>query len=139
MSRRSPFHWFPAGLILLFGLAAAACGNDNAKLTVTGIDPKQGDIAGDTYVHIYGTRFTTDPRTVKVYFGGHPAQIDRFVADNELIVVAPGGKLNDVVDVLIVFEPGGRMNLPNAYRFIEKNKAAPTVDDLNISPDKPRK
>ncbi|HEX7839439.1 MAG TPA: IPT/TIG domain-containing protein [Kofleriaceae bacterium] len=138
MSSRSP-HWFPAGLILLLGLAAAACGSDSSKLTVTGIDPKQGDIAGDTYVRIFGTRFTTDPHTVKVYFGGHPAQIDRFVTDNELIVVAPGGKLNEVVDVLIVFEPGGKVNLPNAYRYIEKNKAAPSVDDLNISPDKPRK
>jgi hypothetical protein len=139
MSTRSPLHWFPAGLILLFGLAAAACGSDNPKLTVTGIDPKQGDVGGDTYVHIFGNRFTTDPHTVKVYFGGHPAQIDRFVADNELIVVAPGGKLNDVVDVLIVFEPGGKVTLANAYRYIEKNKAAPSVDDLNISPDKPRK
>ena len=138
MSRRSPLHWFPAGLILLFGLAAAACGNDNPKLTVTGIDPKQGDVTGDT-VHIYGSRFTTDPRSVKVYFGGHPAQVNRFVSDSELTVTAPGGKLNDVIDVLIVFEPGGRVNLPGAYRYVEKNKAAPSVDDLNISPDKPRK
>jgi len=139
MSRCSPLHWFPAGLILLLGLVAAACGNDNSKLTVTGIDPKQGDVAGDTTVHIYGTRFTTDKHSVKVFFGGHQAQVNQFVSDGELTVTAPGGKLNDVVNVLIVFEPGGKVELPNAYRYIEKNKTSPSVDDLNISPDKPRK
>jgi hypothetical protein len=139
MSRRM-LRWFPTGLILL-SVALGACGNDNPKLLVTGIDPDKGDVAGGTYVRIRGNRFTVDgPRSVKVYFGGREAQIDRFVSDSELIVLAPGlppgGKPNDVVDVLIVFDPGGKANLPNAFRFIEKNQAAPSVDDLNINPDK---
>ncbi|HEY0478272.1 MAG TPA: IPT/TIG domain-containing protein, partial [Kofleriaceae bacterium] len=130
--------WFSAGLISL-GLVAAACGNDNPKLMVTGIEPDKGDVGGDTYVRIHGNRFTADgPRSVKVYFGGHEAQIDRFVSDSELIVVAPGGKLNDVVDVLIVFDPGGKKPLPNAFRYVEKGKGA-TIDDLGTSPDKSKK
>jgi hypothetical protein len=134
----SPSLWFSAGLISL-GLVAAACGNDNPKLLVTGIEPDKGDVAGDTYVRIHGNRFTADgPRSVKVYFGGHEAQIDRFVSDNELIVVAPGGKLNDVVDVLIVFDPGGKKTLPNAFRYVEKGKGA-TIDDLGTGPDKSKK
>ena len=118
--------------LLLLGLAAA-CDKDNPKLLVTGIEPDKGDVGGGTYVRIHGNRFIAEgPRSVKVYFGGHEAQVDRFVSDTELIVVAPGGKLNDVVDVLVVFDPGGKAKLSNAYRFVEKGKGA-TVDDLNTS------
>ena len=138
--RRLP-HRFSAvlllGLLALLGLAAA-CGNDNPKLLVTGIDPQKG--ADGTYVRIHGNRFTADgPRNVKVYFGGQPAQIDRFESDSELIVTVPGGKVNDVVDVLIVFDPGGRMTLPKAFRYIEKNDTGPSVDDLNTNPNKTKK
>jgi hypothetical protein len=133
MSMR-PSLWFFAGLIVL----AAACGNDNPKLLVTGIEPDNGDIGGGTYVRVHGNRFTADgPRNVKVYFGGHEAQIDRFVSDSELIVVAPGGKINDVVEVLVVFEPGAKFKLNNAFRFVEKGKGA-TVDDLGTGSDKPK-
>ena len=42
--------------------------------------------------------------------------------------------------MLIVFDPGGKVNLPNAFRYIEKNQTGPSVDDLNINPDrKPKK
>ena len=131
-------HWSLAVLVAgLLGLAAA-CGNDNPKLLVTGIEPQKG--ADGTYVRIHGNRFTVDgPRNVKVYFGGQQAQIDRFESDSELIVTAPGGKVNDVVDVLIVFDPGGRMTLPKAFRYIEKNDTGPSVDDLNTNPDRQKK
>src|SRR5215831_19039958 len=126
-------HWSLAVLVAgLLGLAAA-CGNDNPKLLVTGIEPQKG--ADGTYVRIHGNRFTVDgPRNVKVYFGGQQAQIDR-----ELIVTAPGGKVNDVVDVLIVFDPGGRMTLPKAFRYIEKNDTGPSVDDLSTNPNRTKK
>lgn len=137
MSKRPPLLWLPAGLILL-GALAAACGNDNPKLLVTGIEPAKG--ADGTYVHIHGNRFTADgPRSVKVYFGGQEAQIDRFLSDSEFTVVAPGGKPNEVVDVLIVFSPGGRLTLPKAFRYTEKNETGPSVDDLSTRPNKPTK
>ena len=118
-------------------LLAGACGNDNTKLMVTGIEPDKGDVGGGTSVHIKGNRFTADgPRSVKVFFGGREGSIDHFVNDSEFVVIAPSGKLNDSVDLLVVFDPGGRITLPSAYRYIEKNQAAPTVDDLNINPDK---
>ena len=134
MLRRPVFSAVVLGLGVVLGLAAG-CGNDNPKLLVTGIEPQKG--ADGTYVRIHGNRFTADgPRNVKVYFGGQPAQIDRFESDSELIVTAPGGKVNDVVDVLIVFDPGGRMTLPKAFRYVEKNDTGPSVDDLNINPNK---
>jgi hypothetical protein len=129
-----------AALALLVGtggLASMACGSENTKLMVTGLDPEKGDSAGRTTVRIKGNRFTADgPRTAKVYFGGHPAEVTGFENDNTLVVVAPGGKPNEVVDVLIVFDPGGQLKIPGAFRFVEKNNATPTVDDLNINKDK---
>lgn len=137
MSNRLPLLWFPAGLILL-GLAVAACGNGNTTLMVTRIEPTQG--ADGTSVHIHGNRFIADgPRNVKVYFGGQEAQIDRFVSDSELTVVAPGGKPNDLVDVLIVFSPGGRLMLSKAFRYIEKDETGLSIDDLSTNPNKPKK
>jgi hypothetical protein len=138
MSRRSPIRSLPAGLVVLSALLGlAACGSDNPKLLVTGLEPEKGDMGGGTYVHIHGNRFTVDgPRSVKAYFGGREAQIDRFLSDSELIVVAPGGKQNELVDVVIVFDPGGKATLANAFRFIEKNQTGPSVDDLNTSGDK---
>jgi len=122
------------GLAVSLGVTAG-CGNDNPKLLVTGIEPQKG--ADGTYVRIHGNRFTADgPRSVKVYFGGQAAQIDRFESDSELIVTAPGGKVNDTVDVLIVFDPGGRMTLPKAFRYVERNDSGPSIEDLSTNPNK---
>ncbi len=127
----------PALLGLLIGLAAAACGNTNPKLTVTGIDPDHGDVEGGSYVRIKGNRFTVDgPRAAKVYFGGRQGTVVRFESDSELVVQAPGGKPNEVVDVLIIFDPGGQLKIANGFRFQEKNSQGPSVDDLNISKKK---
>ena len=60
----------------------------------------------------------------------------RFASDSELIVEAPGGKPNEVVDVLIIFEPGGEMKIPKGFTFVEKNSTGPSVDDLNTSKPK---
>jgi hypothetical protein len=134
--RRSPYR-FPAVVLLgLLGLAAG-CGNDNPKLLVTGIEPEKG--YDGSYVRIRGNRFTADgPRSVKVYFGGQPAQVDRFESDSELIVTVPGGKVGDVVDLLIVFDPGGKLTLPRAFRYVEKSEG-PSVNDLNTNGNRPKK
>ena len=137
MLPRIPTTYLCAALALLVGaggLAASACGSENTKLMVTGLDPERGDAAGRTTVRIKGNRFTADgPRTAKVYFGGRPAEVTGFENDSTLVVVAPGGKPNEVVDVLIVFDPGGQLKISGGFRFVEKNQTSPTVDDLNIN------
>lgn len=126
-----------SAVVLLGLLGPAACGNDNPKLLVTGIDPEKG--TDGTYVRIHGNRFTVDgPRSVKVYFGDQPAQVDRFESDSELIVVAPGGKVGDAVNVMIVFDPGGKLTLSKAFRYTEKTDG-PSVNDLNTNPTRPKK
>ncbi len=118
-------------------LALVSCGKDDTKLKVTGIEPDKGDVEGGTYVKIYGNRFIADgARNAKVFFGSRQGTVVRFASDSELIVEAPGGKPNETVDVLIVFEPGGEMKIPHGFTFVEKNNAGPTVDDLNIKKTK---
>ena len=106
--------------------AAGSAASDPAAgsastLRVTGIDPARGDVDGGTFVLIRGERFMADgPRHVKVYFGSRQGTVVRFQSDTELIVQAPGGKANEQVDVLLIFEPGGELELPSAFTFVEK-------------------
>lgn len=120
-------------LALVFAVAAA-CGSSDTKLKVTGIEPAKGDVEGGTYVRIKGNRFIADgARNAKVYFGNRQGTVVRFASDSELIVEAPGGKPDEVVDVMIIFEPGGEMKIPKGFTFVEKNTAAPSVKDLDTS------
>ena len=105
---------------------------------MTGIERERGDVDGGTYVRIKGNRFIDDgPRNVKVYFGSRQGTVVRFASDSELIVEAPGGKPNEKVDVLIIFDPGGQLKIKDGFTFVEKNDTGPTVEDLNTS--KPKK
>lgn len=120
-------------LSLVFALAAA-CGSSDTKLKVTGIEPEKGDVEGGTYVRIKGNRFIADgARNAKVYFGSRQGTVVRFASDSELIVEAPGGKPNENVDVLIIFEPGGELKIPKGFTFVEKTTTAPSVNDLNTN------
>jgi hypothetical protein len=116
-------------LVLSF---AAACGSSDTKLKVTGIEPEKGDVEGGTYVRIKGNRFIADgARNAKVYFGSRQGTVVRFASDSELIVEAPGGKANETVDVLIIFEPGGELKIPKAFTFVEKTNSDMRVQDLD--------
>jgi hypothetical protein len=124
--------------VVVLLLASSACGDKDTKLKVTGIEPERGDVDGGTYVRIKGNRFIDDgPRNAKVYFGSRQGTVVRFASDSELIVEAPGGKPNEKVDVLIIFDPGGQLKIKDGFTFVEKNDAGPSVDDLNTG--KPKK
>ena len=127
-------------LLLLALLGAQACGDDDPKLKVTNLSPDKGDTDGGTYVVIKGNRFIKDgPRNAKVYFGSRQGSIVRFQSDSELIVQAPGGKPDEVVDVLVIFDPGGQLTIKKAFKFVDKNDVGPSVDDLNTGDKKPKK
>ncbi|HEY3801405.1 MAG TPA: IPT/TIG domain-containing protein [Kofleriaceae bacterium] len=124
----------PAPLILLaIVVALAACGGNDTKLKVTGLEPDKGDVDGGTYVRIKGNRFIADgARNAKVYFGSRQGTVVRFASDSELIVEAPGGKPDEVVDVLIIFEPGGELKIPHGFTFIDKAQSQQMkIDDLD--------
>lgn len=121
-------------LVVLLAMAAAACGSEDTKLKVTGIEPEQGDVNGGTYVRIKGNRFLADgARNAKVYFGSRQGTVVRFASDSELIVEAPGGKPNEAVDVLIIFEPGGELKIPKGFTFIDKEDHGYSIEDLDTS------
>jgi hypothetical protein len=124
-------------LVLGSSSFGAACGGEDTKLKVTGIEPDKGDVNGGQYVRIKGNRFIADgARNAKVYFGSRQGTVVRFASDSELIVEAPGGKNGEKADVLIIFEPGGELKIPNGFSWVEKEVAAPSVNDLNINKDK---
>ena len=101
------------------------------QLAVTGLEPASGDVEGGTYVVIRGKVFLADgPRSVKVYFGPRQGTVVRFQSDRELIVQAPGGKAGEVVDVRLVFEPGGELSLTSAFTFVDRSGGVPSIDDL---------
>jgi hypothetical protein len=138
MSRRLPILSIPASLVFALVVVLSACGSSDTKLKVTGIEPEKGDVEGGTYVRIKGNRFIADgARNAKVYFGSRQGTVVRFASDSELIVEAPGGKPEETVDVLIIFEPGGELKIPHGFTFVEKNTAGPQVQDLNTSKPKP--
>jgi hypothetical protein len=132
MHRRQPLQL----VVLLVGLVIglAACGSEDTKLKVTGLEPEKGDFMGGTYVRIYGNRFIADgARNAKIYFGSRQGTVVRTASDSEMIVEAPGGKVGETVDVLIIFEPGGELKISKGFTFIEKDAAAPSVQDLDTS------
>ncbi|MBS1121065.1 MAG: hypothetical protein H6Q90_3293, partial [Deltaproteobacteria bacterium] len=121
-------------LVLALGFLVVACGDDDPKLKVTNLAPVKGDIDGGTYVVIKGNRFIKDgPRNAKVYFGSRQGTVVRFQSDSELIVQAPGGKAGEVVDVLVIFDPGGQLKIANAFTFVDKDDTGPSIDDLNTN------
>jgi hypothetical protein len=134
MLRRS----VPLLLLVVFGtFHLGACGSEDTKLKVTGIEPEKGDVEGGTYVRIKGNRFMADgTRGAKVYFGNRQGTVVRTASDSEMIVEAPGGKLGEKVDVLIIFEPGGELRIPKGFEYIEKNNAPASVNDLDIDKTK---
>ena len=131
MRRRSSTTIFP---VVALVLALAACGGNDTKLKITGLEPNQGDFEGGQYVKIYGNRFVADgARVAKVYFGSRQGTVDRFASDSEMVVQAPGGNPGETVDVLVVFEPGGELKLPKAFTFVQKNYSQPGVNDVDFN------
>src|SRR5438874_10694148 len=123
-------------ILLLFVVGLVACGSNDNKLKVTGLDRDSGDVEGGTYVRVYGANFMNPTRSAKVYFGKRQGTVVRFASDGELVVEAPGGAPNETVDVLIIFEPGGEKLLQKGFTFKEKNEKPASVNDLDTSKPK---
>ncbi len=62
---------------------------------------------------------------MKVYFGRTTRCAREPSSDSELIVEAPGGKPNEKADVLIIFDPGGKLTITDGFTFVEKNDSVP--------------
>jgi hypothetical protein len=111
-----------------------------AKLALQSLEPGRGDAEGGTYVRIVGTGFLHDargnaassPPSLKVYFGSRQGEVVRLVSDTELIVQAPGGKADDVADVLVLFDGRGEMKLPHAFTFVDRGSVETTTTTIGM-------
>lgn len=121
-------------LLLLLVFVAVGCDSNDGKLKVTGLEPRSGDHLGNQYVIVHGQNFQKTNRSAKIYFGDQSGQVIKFQGDDEMVVVAPGGKAGETVDVLIKFDPGGEIMIPKAYTFIEKKEIG--VEDLDTKKQK---
>lgn len=100
---------------------ASAGASARTELAVTSISPSRGDTEGGTYVLLKGERFTSDgPRSAKVYFGSRQGTVVRFASDREVVVQSPPGPEGETVDVVVVFEPGGALQLTKAFTYVKK-------------------
>jgi len=117
--------WAAACVLLLPGC------KEDTQLKVTGLHPTRGDYQGGQLVTVSGNRFLADGvRSIKVYFGGAQGKVQRIVSDDTFTVEAPGGKVNQTVDVKFFFEPGGVLTVQNAFTFIEVGDLK--VEDLKM-------
>jgi hypothetical protein len=114
-------------LVMLVALTSFAVADPKPKpapapLAVMKIEPNLGDAEGGTYVRVVGAGFLADAtvRAVKIYFGSRQGEVIRTVSDTELIVQAPGGKVDQTVDVLVIVEGRGEIKLPKAFKFVTK-------------------
>ncbi len=120
-------------LLLALGLATA-CTKDDKKLKVTGLEPNYGDLLGGSFVTVHGNRFLDDgPRIVKVFFGNRQGTVVRFMDDDTLIVQAPGGKPDETVDVVILFEPGGKIRIDKGFTYKDTSADKLGVEKLDTT------
>ncbi len=122
------------GFTLLVGVGSAACGSEDTTLKVTNVEPREGDMNGGSFITITGNRFLDDgPRNVKVFFGNRQGTVMRFLDDRTLIVQAPGGKPDETVDVLILFEPGGKLKIEKGYTYRDQSNDKMEFEQLDTS------
>lgn len=106
-----------ASVALAIGLAWG-CGGEEG-LTVKRLSRNQGK-AGDS-ITIHGTGFQAGgTRAVRVYFGNRKAPVIGFNGDSEIKVEVPGGHdYGTTVDIELVFEPGGSITYPKAFKYAD--------------------
>jgi hypothetical protein len=89
----------------------------DGKLRITGLDPKEGDAAGGTKIVLAGSGFTAEgARQVIVHFGARQGEVVT-IRNDRIVVTAPPGEPGTTVDLRVLFEPGGQLTLPGAFRY----------------------
>ncbi len=106
-------------LIVLLTLGLAGCDKEEG-LKIKRISPNSGPITGANPVTIHGTGFQTGgAREVTVFFGNRKATVMGFDGDTKLVVQPPGGKLGDVVDIMIQFGDSRYFTRKKAYSYVD--------------------
>ncbi len=110
-----------AWLALVFGvlaLSAAAC-KEETKLSITGVDPKQGQVIGGDPVTIQGTGFQgKGAQGFTVYFGKAKATGCIIQSNTAIRCEAPAGPEGQTVDVEVEFDDARKGKLTKAFTYV---------------------
>lgn len=125
MSRRT---FFGAGSLTAAFLATfltTAC-DAGGEMTITGINPRAGHIAGDQKVEIQGKNFRTDIGYT-VYFGTAKARNVTIRGTDSLVVTTPSGSVG-TTDVTVRADDGNAFLLKQAFTY--EDMAGSVVEGL---------
>jgi len=116
LRRLSP--WGVTGLaVLLLGLGAVCgCEGSSGPMTITGLNPQVGHMAGEQPIRILGRNFRQDIGYT-VYFGSRKAGTVTILDPNTLLVTTPSQTAAGPVDVTIRADDGAAFRLPGGFRF----------------------
>lgn len=104
--------------VILFALLVGAACKEETKLTITGVDPKRGQIIGGDPVTIQGTGFQTKGVPgFKVYFGKKPATGCIISSNTAIKCNSPAGAEGEKVDIEIQFDDTRRGVLKQAFEY----------------------
>jgi IPT/TIG domain len=95
-------------------LLAAGCQGDG-QMSVTGINPQAGHIAGDQRIEIQGKNFRTDIGYT-VYFGNAKAKGVTIRGTESLLVTTPSGEVGPT-DVTVRADDGNAFRLKQAFKY----------------------
>jgi hypothetical protein len=123
---------------VVLGIAASLLGLQAdatpGTLTITGISPKTGSVAGGDSVTVTGGGFTADaPRVPEVNFGAVPASHVAVNDDSKLTVTSPPAAVAGTVDVAVTTSAGPSAKSSDDHFTYEAAAARPAV--TGVSPD----
>lgn len=93
--------------------------------SITSITPKEGLLAGGTTVYINGSNLVNG---TKVFFGANEATVKMNTSGTSLMVTAPAGSNDGLVDVSVVLPDGQTASLASAYKYY-----TPLPDPITIT------
>lgn len=106
-------------LSVLLVLGFAACEKEKG-LKIKRISPSSGPVSGASPVTIHGSGFDSGgARDVTVFFGNRKATVMGYKGDSQLVVQPPGGKLGEVVDIMIQFGDSRYFTRKKAYTYVD--------------------
>jgi hypothetical protein len=125
---------------VLLGIAASLLGLQAdatpGTLTVTGVSPNTGSVAGGASVTVTGGGFTADaPRVPEVSFGTVPASHVAIDDDSKLTVTSPAAAVAGTVDVAVTTSAGGTATKSSADHFTYEAAAVVRPTVTSVSPD----
>jgi IPT/TIG domain len=99
---------------LIATMCAVGC-EDDGQMTVVGLNPRAGHIAGDQTVEVQGKHFRTDIGYT-VYFGNAKAKAVTIRSSESIVVTTPQNPVG-TVDVTLRADDGNAFLLKQAFKY----------------------